>query len=152
MSFIQWVRRHDGSPSAAFTPQQGSSPEQSFRELYHRFDVHDFGRLGRFDLLCLLGEMKLLNIQPDSCYLMGSTGPLAGARKLCGTSADKFSAREIGEIIDNLARHLSVSYSVMEDTLCEWQKKQTKRTTEHPPDITYKAFIAIQNIRRAVKP
>jgi hypothetical protein len=96
--------------------------------------------------------MKLLNIQPDSCYLMGSTGPLAGARKLCGVSADKFSDRELGEIIDNLARYLSVSYSVMEDTLCVWQKKQTKWTAEHSPDITYPAFVAIRDIRRAVKP
>ena len=87
---------------AAFTPKQRSTPEEGFGEPYRRFDVHDFGRLGRFDLLKLLGVMQLLNIQPDSCYSVGSTGPLADAKKLCGKSADRFTVREMSKIILHL--------------------------------------------------
>lgn len=150
-SFVQWVRYHGGSPSAAFTPQQEGTPEQGFRELYHRFDVDEFGRLGRFDLLNLLGMMGLLNIQPDSCYLVGSTGPLAGAKKLCGKGAEGLSDREISKIIDNLACRLGISYSVIEDTLCLWQKKPRKRMARLPPDAIDSSFVPIQDIRRAVK-
>src|SRR6266566_777052 len=77
-SFVSWVGRHGGSPAAAFASEEGSTPQQGFGELYQRFDVHGFGRLGLFDLLCLLGKMGLEDIEPDSCYLVGSTGPLAG--------------------------------------------------------------------------
>jgi len=151
-SFVQWARCHDGSPSAAFAPQQGSTPEQGFRELYRRFDVDDFRRLGRFDLLNLLGVIKLVNIQPDSCYLVGSTGPLAGAKKLCGKGAYGLSDWELSEINDNLACRLGISYSVMEDALCLWQKKPRKRMAGLSPlDVTDSSLILIQDIRRAVK-
>jgi hypothetical protein len=133
-SFIQWVKAHGaGRPSIAFIPHQSSTAEQGFCELYHRFDVDDFGRLGRFDLLCLLGDMGLVDIRPDSCYLVDSTGPMAGAKKLCGASAARFSNRKLGEIMDEVARDLEVPYVVMEDALCMWQKKPKKRSSEQLP-------------------
>jgi len=127
-SFVQWIGRHGGSPSAAFTPQQGSTPKRGFGELYDRFvEVDDFNRTGCFDLLCLLRKMELLEIEPDSCHLVGSTGPLRGAAKLCGKDADKLTKREKQELntfMDDLADHQGISYAVMEDSLCHWQKEQ----------------------------
>jgi len=149
MSFVQVVRDHGGSPSATFTPEEGGTSQKGFDQLYHRFlEVNDFGRLGCFDLLCLLREMRLLNIQPGSCYLEGSTGPLKGARKLCG----KRSPRKLNAIMDDLAARLGIPYAVMEDALCLWQKKPRKRPEELPRDVTYPSFIPIQDIRRTVKP
>ena len=147
-SFVQVVRDHGGSPSAAFTPGEGRTPQKGFDQLYHRFlEVNDFGRLGCFDLLCLLGEMGLLDIQPDSCYLEGSTGPLKGARELCG----KRSPQELNATMDDLASRLGISYAVMEDVLCLWQKKPKKQTGGLSPDVTYPPFIPIQDVRRAAK-
>jgi hypothetical protein len=149
MSFAQVVRDHGGCPSAAFTPEEGMTPQEGFDQLYHRFlEVNDFGRLGCFDLLCLLGEMRLLNIQPGSCYLEGSTGPLKGARELCG----KRSPQQLNAIMDHLAARLGISYAMMEDALCLWQKKPKKQPGGLPRDVMYTSFVPIQDIRRVVKP
>ncbi len=60
----------------------------------------------------------LLPVQPDSCCLVGATGPRRGAELLCG----RLGEAELAAIADGLARSLSVPYDVMEDALCIWQK------------------------------
>lgn len=124
-SFVWWVEHHGGSPAIAFTPEEGSTPQQGFAELYQHFNVHSFGRLGRFDLLCLLGEMGLKDIEANSCYLVGSTGPLKGAKDLCGTSANRFSGKKLTRIMDDLAVRLGVSFTAMEDALCLLHKNRS---------------------------
>lgn len=117
-SFVAWVQSRGGSPSAAFVTPDKLSPQECFHALYDAFKVYHFGRLGRFDFLCLLGDLDLLPIEPDSCYISESTGPLRGAQKLCG----QLDPRELGSIADELARALGVSPVVVEDALCMWQK------------------------------
>ena len=142
--FVQWVDDYGGSPSAAFALPQGRTAQQSFGELFRRFTVYSFGRTGRFDLLNLLSQTGLLNIQADSCYLPGSSGPLDGAKLLCGTH----DIKKLSEIIDSLARSLSIPYDVMEDALCIWQKKPGKQTAGHPPSVSNPHFIPLQTIHR----
>lgn len=147
-SFVHVVRDNGGSPSATFTPEEGRTPQKGFDQLYHRFlEINDFGRTGRFDLLCLLGDMGFLNIEPDSCYLVGSTGPRKGAEKLCG----KRPPEELNTIMDDLAARLGISYAVMEDALCLWQKKPKKWSGGLPRDVMYSSFIPAQDIQRAIK-
>lgn len=89
VSFVRWVRKNGGSPTKALSVI-GGTPEASFNVLFHKLDsLERFGRLGKFDLLCLYADLELLPIAPDSCYLMGASGPLAGARKLWGNRVRK---------------------------------------------------------------
>lgn len=122
-SFAQAV---NGNPSAAFTLDEKQTPKENFHRLYHHFNqVYDFGRTGCFDLLCLCKDMRFLAIEPDSCYLVGSTGPYKGAALLCGKKINKPSKAEqqaLGKIIDTLAARLEIPYDVMEDALCRWPK------------------------------
>jgi hypothetical protein len=143
--FVQWVDEYAGNPSTAFTFPPGSTPQQGFGELYRRFTVFSFGRTGRFDLLTLLSQTGLLNIQPNSCYLLGSTGPLNGAKQLCG---NRFSNQELSEIIDSLAGSLEVPYDVIEDALCIWQKEPGKQIADQQPDFPTSPFIPVQTIHR----
>jgi len=150
-SFICWVRLHGSSPSAAFAPLHDDTHEQAFHDLYRRFDVCRFGRLGKFDLLCLIGELKLANIAPDSCYLVDSTGPLAGAKKLCGPQAAGLSDQKLSDAMDGVARDLQLPYAVMENALCIWQKKPQSQVNGLPQDeVPHSAFIPLESIGHAV--
>jgi Alpha-glutamyl/putrescinyl thymine pyrophosphorylase clade 3 len=77
-----------------------------------------FGRLGAFDFLGLLIDLKMLSADPVSCYLHGATGPLFGARKLWG----KRPVKELDRFAAELANQLGVSPVALEDALCNWQK------------------------------
>ena len=118
-SFVGWVRSRGAGPAAAFAATAATlSPAQRFRALYEALKVYRFGRTARFDFLCLLGDMALVSIEPDSCYLVGATGPRRGAELLCGRRGEA----ELATIADDLARSLSMPYDVVEDALCIWQK------------------------------
>lgn len=117
-SFLEWVEQHGGTPERAFKTTT-SNPESRFDELYPKLHgLHDFGRTGAYDFLCLLGDLKLLDVSPSSCYLQGATGPLKGAKKLWGNR----SAGELTRLADDTARRLGVPIEVLEDALCNWQK------------------------------
>ena len=67
----------------------------------------------------MLNDLKLIEVTPSSCHLVGATGPLEGARRLWGPEK---RPSELQRIADVLAVSLDVSPEVMEDTLCNWQK------------------------------
>ncbi len=81
-------------------------------------NLRQFGRTGAFDLLCLLGDLGILNVRPDSCYLSGSTGPFKGAQRLWGKRLPK----ELTRLADEAARALGVPIAVFEDALCGYGK------------------------------
>jgi hypothetical protein len=81
--------------------------------------VHRFGRLGRFDYLCMLGKLGLAEIEPGSPYLVGSSGPLKGAMLMAGPKA----TADLDAQMARLARVLEVGMQSIEDALCNWQKK-----------------------------
>jgi hypothetical protein len=118
-SFRDWVNENGGTPISAFQTSIHRSPEANFDLAYHSVKrVFRFGRTGAFDLLCLLGNMGILPVRPGSCYLIGSTGPLRGARKLWG----RRRTRELSQFADSTARALKVPFDIFEDALCLWQK------------------------------
>jgi hypothetical protein len=118
-SFLEWVQEHGGSAAKAFTIAPEAHAEARFDALFQRLKkLHRFGRTGVFDLLCLTGGLGVLAVRPGSCYLRGSTGPLAGARKLWG----KRKTSELSYLADRTARLLRISFDVFEDALCTWQK------------------------------
>lgn len=125
-SFVEWVRQNEGDSAwQAFASAKkiGSAPEAEFDFLYESLDqVKQFGRTARFDFLCLLGNLGILDVMPAHCYLQGSTGPTSGAL-LLGTGRKKGRlTRRVQEIIDELRVALGISAEAMEDGLCNWQK------------------------------
>jgi hypothetical protein len=118
-SFVDWVHSNGGAPSSAFLTNGDAGPEANFELAYRSLKaIFRFGRTGAFDLLCLIGNMRVLPVRPGSCYLAGSTGPLRGARKLWGRRAPL----ELGELADSTATALGIPFDVFEDALCMWQK------------------------------
>ena len=128
-SYISWVgpAHSHASLMAKLIQAGGNSPDSIFDYCYHSMNVARFGRLGRFDYLCLLGRLGLVPITPGRPYLKGATGPLSGARLLFGgalTAAIPWATLE-DRILD-LDAVLGVGMQVMEDSLCNWQKSPTR--------------------------
>ncbi len=125
-TYIEWVLGY-GSHQKLITYAQsrvGQNPKDVFAFLYNDLQsVSRLGRLGKFDLLCNLSNLLIAPILADRPYIMGSTGPVDGAKLLFGND---LSVRELDNECAALATHLDVSPQVIEDALCNWQKSPEK--------------------------
>jgi hypothetical protein len=124
-SYVAWVgesRQHRvrfGQATAT-----GDGPEDAFNILYRSMvQVHRFGRLARFDYLSMIGRIGLATIRPGKTYLRNSTGPLKGARMLFQPPrGPELAVATLEEMAATLGGRLGVTFDVMEDALCNWQK------------------------------
>lgn len=123
-SFVEWVKKTgDGSPYQALrVVSQANTPEERFDTLYQGISLIRFGRTAKFDFLCLLGNLGILEISPPHCYLGKSTGPKGGALLMVEGKIKGRVTANIEEIIGHLCLTLGISVEVMEDALCNWQK------------------------------
>jgi hypothetical protein len=125
-SYVAWVGdppQHRIRVGAALAAT-GDEPHAAFDRLYQSMAaVHRFGRLARFDYLTMIGRIRLADIQAGKAYLEGSTGPLLGARLLfqpAGGPALTAATLEARAAV--LRGYLAVTFDVLEDALCNWQK------------------------------
>jgi hypothetical protein len=89
--------------------------------------VARFGRLGKFDFLCLLGRLGLAPIAPGRAYLRNATGPLRGVRLLfAGNPEARLTEDALEDLLVELDKILQVGMQVLEDSLCNWQKSPTR--------------------------
>jgi hypothetical protein len=125
-SFVEWSRYNGGGSAwRAFdsATRANPTPEKAFAHLYQSLTpVKRFGRTAKFDFLCLLGNLGILDVTPGHCYLRGATGPKQGALLLVtGKKKGKLTTR-VQTTIEELRKALCVSVEAMEDALCNWQK------------------------------
>ncbi|MGJ5019643.1 hypothetical protein [Bradyrhizobium oligotrophicum] len=125
-SFYEWQFSEGGIRQLLHSTHKkhGQNPATTFDFLYKSLNVvSGFGRLGKFDLLTMLGKLHILPIEAGSTYLSGATGPLAGARLLFFNDRDNSTtARQLQPRVDLLDKYLGVGKQVIEDSLCNWQK------------------------------
>ena len=124
-SYVDWIgpSRSHSKKFADLIHQGGNDPHSIYDLFYHDMQVARFGRLGKFDFLCLVGRHDLAPISPGSAYLTGATGPLRGARLLFG--GEQRAAIDVATLesgVRELDAVLQVGMQVMEDSLCNWQK------------------------------
>lgn len=124
-SYVAWVKssgNHRQLFSAAIVEAQFDS-RAAFAILYKQMDqVRSFGRIAKFDYLTMLGKLSLAEIEPNSAYIKGSTGPIHGARLMFEEEAGDTLERKVQELGDQL----QVNMQVMEDSLCNWQKSPNR--------------------------
>jgi hypothetical protein len=128
-SYVAWVgsARSHTALMAMLIQAGGNSPQRIFDHCHHSMNVARFGRLGRFDYLCLLGRLGFARISPGRAYLKGATGPLSGARLLFGGAAHApIGWATLEDWLLDLDAVLGVGMQVMEDSLCNWQKSPTR--------------------------
>ena len=122
-SYINWIgetRSHE----VFLNSFKANDRKLLFREIYNSMSsVVSFARTGKFDYLTTLSNLSIAPIIPDSAYLIGSTGPLKGARLLFEGSVQSSTSPAKLEISTNkLDEYLNVGMQVLEDSLCNWQK------------------------------
>lgn len=124
-SYVAWVQEAGGHRNL-FDRAQAEAEFDSrvaFAILYKQMDmVRSFGRIGRFDYLTMIGKLGLANIEPNSAYINGSTGPIQGASLMFDESSGKLLDQKVLE----LGEQLDLNMQVMEDALCNWQKSPSK--------------------------
>jgi Alpha-glutamyl/putrescinyl thymine pyrophosphorylase clade 3 len=125
-SYVEWVSTlgtHRAHFEKAVSEAKGDR-ERAFNILFNSMrPIRRFGRTARFDYLSMVGKVGLAPIRPDHAYLVGSTGPLAGARLLFGPPAGNPStASALHAKVIELEGYLNVGFDPLEDALCNWQK------------------------------
>ncbi|QYJ67722.1 alpha-glutamyl/putrescinyl thymine pyrophosphorylase clade 3 protein [Flavobacterium litorale] len=123
VSYVDWICQQENH-EAFFNNIliNETNPKVGFKKIYKSMDyVRSFGRMGKFDYLTMVGKLGLLNIQPDSVYMQGATGPFEGATKLFGGNP---SRRELNRWLEDLENHLNLNFGmqVLEDAICNWNK------------------------------
>lgn len=122
-SYIDWIG--DGHKHLNLITRTNEklwkNPSELFDTLYKSMEaVWRFGRTAKFDFLCIVGKLGLMDIEPGSPYLQDATGPLSGARLLFGNSSTKnlnFKLRELG-----LHLNMPFSQQIIEDATCNFSK------------------------------
>lgn len=133
-SFVKWVddNGHAGPYEVLQAISRRGSSELAFDRAYRALNVTRFGRTAKFDLLCLLGNLGILDISPPHCYLSDATGPKSGALLMVTGKKSGRITEHIDSTIRKLQRRLGVPVEAVEDALCNWQKrpKSARRTAE----------------------
>lgn len=123
-TYVEWVG--DGTHAERFAQVAPASltPSERFAALYASLrPVARFGRAARFDFVTTLGKLGLADVEADSPHLSGATGPLAGARLLMdGNTHSRSRASSLEARLIPVQQALGVSFDVLEDALCNWQK------------------------------
>lgn len=122
ITFYIGLVNQNGGHAQLFAPYPNETPKDQFKRLYKELKFYKFGRLGMFDYLSLIYKTQLANIEADSCYIAGSTGPKLGARRLFGNLSNK----QLDELSIQLADYLGIGYQEFEDAICNWQKSPDK--------------------------
>lgn len=125
-SYVAWVGEPPVHQSRFGEARDAAEndPQVAFDILYRSMgEIRRFGRLARFDYLNLVGKIGLASVKPGKAYLQDSTGPLKGARLLFQSPGESNLAVSVLEdMTAALGVSLGVTFDVMEDALCNWQK------------------------------
>ncbi len=121
-SFLNMADEQGGPAKLIELDPLATDKHNALRRLFDILhELRGFDVLGAFDFVVLLNDMKLVDAEPDSCYLAGrrrDRGPLAGAIRLWG---DMRTAK-LDKLAAELAQKLGISPAVLESALCDWNK------------------------------
>jgi Alpha-glutamyl/putrescinyl thymine pyrophosphorylase clade 3 len=130
-TYINWVGLAHDHMALILGTQEGHEYNRRtlFNLLYNSMDsVIRFGRTAKFDYLTMVGKLGLYDIEPDSTYMVGSTGPYAGANLLFSNSLNQMTKFSLDQLLIKFENHLGIYFGmqVLEDALCNWQKSPQK--------------------------
>lgn len=127
-TYVRWVNAGGGHRAlfSQMVRDAGNDPHTIFDAFYRGLPVKGFGRLGRFDWVAMLARYQFIPAEAGSAYLKDATGPKAGVRLLfTDNSRSTTKPERLQAWLDDLDRDLGVGMEVLEDSICNWQKKPT---------------------------
>jgi hypothetical protein len=147
IAYRQWVARGgqaslpagaapgERTQAAAFTGDPAWTPGRRFARVFERLALPGFARMGRYELLVLLGRLGLYELAADSLEL-------GGARGLSAEDSTALAAKRVFGIGDPLllerraaalAQAVSVPLEALDLALANWQSPQ-RATLGFPAD------------------
>jgi len=128
-SYINWVGAGHLLKFAQ-VESANATPRTRFQAFYASLsNVYRFGRTGKFDYITMMGKLGIIDVEPDSVYMIGATGPFDGARLLFTNDMDaNLNRAQLNRMLGQLETHLGIRYGmqVLEDAICNWQKSPTQ--------------------------
>jgi hypothetical protein len=127
VAYREWVRRAGPSQAIAFTGDPAWSPERRFERVFERLALPGFARIGRYELLVVLGRLGLYELRADALHLS------AGARSLAAEDATILAAKRVFGIGDplllerraqTLAEAAAVPIEALDLALANWAAPQ----------------------------
>lgn len=127
LSYVEWVgANHDHTERFASLEPASHDSRHRFQLFYNSLnEVYRFGRTAKFDHVTMLGKLGLADVEPDSVYMHGASGPYTGGNLLFAGNEDAGISREdLNDQLSALEIHLNLRFGmqVLEDALCNWQK------------------------------
>jgi len=105
----------DGSAARAFEGDPAWSPQRRFERGFERLALPGFGRMGRYDLLVMLGRLGLYELRADSLHLTSASEAHSG--DLATLAAKRVFAIGDPLLLERRARALAEAISVPIETL-----------------------------------
>lgn len=125
-SYVKWIQPFSSHQQLIKEAERqvGKDPKKMFSYLFESMNaVASFGRMAKFDYLTMLSKIGLAELEPESTYMDGATGPFSGGCLLYKGSVAKHENRKSLEAdLIELDKLLKVGMQVIEDALCNWQK------------------------------
>jgi hypothetical protein len=124
-----------GGQTLAFSGDPGWSPERRFERLLERLALPGFARMGRYELLLVLGRLGIYELRPGSLHLAGAGG-------LSVSDPTTLAAKRVFAIGDPLllehraaalAEAVSVPVEILDLALSNWAAPQ-RATLGFPPE------------------
>jgi hypothetical protein len=136
IAYRHWVGRGGGSQAAAFAGDPTWSPERRFARVFERLALPGLARMGRYELLVILGRLGLYELRADSLHL-------AGARGLSAEDPTSLAAKRVFAIGDplllerraaTLAQAAEVTVDTLDLALANWAASE-RATLGFPGEI-----------------
>lgn len=123
-SYVDWAGAGTHADRFAEVTETASTPQQRFAAMCSSVGaVTGFGRVAQFDFVTMLGKIGLADVVADCAHLAGATGPLVGTRQLLdGSPTSGSRATALEARLAPIQDALGVSFDVLEDAICNWQK------------------------------
>lgn len=128
VTYVEWVNAAGGHQAlfSRIIRDAGNDPHVIFDAFYNALPVKGYGRLGRFDWAAMLSRYGFAPAEAGSAYLKNATGPKGGMRLLfAGDTEANVKPGMLQQWLDQLDAKLQVGMEVLEDSICNWQKKPT---------------------------
>jgi len=127
ISYVDWIgATHSHAQHFLTLEPVNDDPRERFQSFYNSLNVvYRFGRTAKFDHITMLGKLRLADVEPDSVYMHGASGPYNGANLLfTGNEHAGLERTQLEDQLSALEAHLQLRFGmqILEDALCNWQK------------------------------
>ena len=145
-AYRAWAERA-GSQAAGLSGDPTWTPQRRFDRAFERLAMRGFPRGPRYELLVLLGSLRVFDMRPWSLHLVDAMDPTTIAAKRVFGIGDAINLQRRAS---DLAATLGVPMEALDLALLNWSRGTDDRITGGAPDLDYEErAVALRHQLRA---